>query len=150
MQQLFSLLMIALLLVTVLTQAPNGRWAFAVSFALLAMQLGLHLFERERMQRWFDQGWLFAADGAALGMTLLAASALSPLGYAALFAVIFAAVTVQDRRRAMIAAAAVAAQGRRLALTGLHQAGLAGQPGVHFLAEGGFFGGVVEVHVRTP
>ena len=101
--------MIALLLVTVLTQAPNGRWAFAVSFALLAMQLGLHLFERERMQRWLDQGWLFAADGAALGMTLLAASALSPLGYAALFAIVFAAVTVQDRRRALIAAAAVAA-----------------------------------------
>ena len=72
--------LLALVLVLVVTESPTWKWGFATAFAILACQLGLHLFEPERMRLWLARGRLYGADAAVVGLALLGAAAVPALG----------------------------------------------------------------------
>ncbi len=48
--------LLALVLVIIATRAPTVRWGFALAFAVVAMQLALHLLEPDRLERWLGSG----------------------------------------------------------------------------------------------
>jgi len=100
--------MIGCLLLLIANSAPTAKWAFALGFAVLALQLALHLYEPARLEHWLQKGYLFAVDAVMLGLALLGSLAAGPFGFVGIFAIVFVASLVADRRRSVLAGIAVA------------------------------------------
>jgi PAS domain S-box-containing protein len=100
--------LLGLILVTVAMRAPTAPWAFALGFAVVSIQLALHLFEPDRLKRWLAAGYLFALDATMIALALVGAAAIPPAGFLALFSVVLTAILVADTRKILLASGAIA------------------------------------------
>ena len=68
--------LLGLILVIIAMRAPTARWAFALGFAVVSIQLALHLFEPERLKRWLAAGYLFGLDATLIALAFFAVAIL--------------------------------------------------------------------------